>query len=470
MNVVGPYHLLSPIAAGGFGRVFLARRRNVEGFGRLFAMKCLHSHLEDGAALAMLIDEARLASRISHVNVLSVIDVVEHEGSLWLVMEYEEGESFARLLGGADAKAEPPSIGVVAAILAGTLHGLHAAHEVKGDDHHPLGLVHRDVSPHNILVTCHGVAKLHDFGIAKAAGRIALTEPGQVKGKLAYMAPEQIAGDEVDRRTDLYSVGIILWEAIAGRRLFDGATPVIPAFRRDGPVLAAELTATEPVRAVVARALRIAPEDRFETASAMAEALEAATALATEREVARWVTTTAKDALSARRALVEAELHAPPPAATPAEPQEQTMSAVEVGRPPVAPPSAAPLAAMAPERERSALALYVVAGIVGIGLAIAAVMVSQASGSRVSATARALRMVALPAPPTAPAAAPPPPPRTEPTVDPVPQASVASPRPVAAPARPLAPTVRSSASPRSCDPPYTINEKGLKIVKVECIQ
>ena len=144
------------------------------------------------------------------------------------------------------------------------------------------------------------------------------------------------------------------------------------------------------------------------------------------------------------------------------------MSAVEVGRPPVAPPSAAPLAAMAPERERSALALYVVAGLVGIGLAIAAVMVSQASGSRVSATARALR-IALSAPPTVPAAAPPSP-RTEPTVDPVPQTSVASPGPVAAPARPLAPAVRSSASPRPCDPPYTINERGLKIVKVECIQ
>jgi serine/threonine-protein kinase len=491
MHEVGPYVLLAPIAAGGFGKVFLARRRNVAGFGRLFAMKCLHDrHVEDGAALAMLIDEARLASLISHTNVLSVIDVVEHEGALWLVMEYEEGESLARLFASAEARAEVAPIAVVTAIVTGALRGLHAAHEARGADHRPLGLVHRDVSPHNVLVTCHGVAKLHDFGIAKASGRLALTEPGQIKGKLSYMAPEQLAACEVDRRTDLYSMGVVLWEGLAGRRLFEGATPLLADRRPDGPAIAAQLDVPDAVRAVVAKALRTHPSVRYESAAAMAHDLESATRVATEREVAAWVTSVAADALASRRALIEAGRAAGGDGEKMTVASDETQSAVEIGEPvaePPPPPAAEPTpaapvepirAAPGPAR-RSARLLYAAAALAGVGLASVAVFATRSPPAIVAPippTAADPLVASTPAPPAEPALPQPPPARASSA----PLAPSSSPSPAPAPSARAPwpspgtngspPVLRPSAHPPSCDPPYTINDKGVKVLKVECIR
>ncbi|MBL9022023.1 MAG: serine/threonine protein kinase [Myxococcales bacterium] len=491
MHEVGPYVLLAPIAAGGFGKVFLARRRNVAGFGRLFAMKCLHDrHVEDGAALAMLIDEARLASRISHTNVLSVIDVVEHQGALWLVMEYEEGESLARLLASAEARAEPASIAVVTAIVTGALRGLHAAHEARGADQRPLGLVHRDVSPHNVLVTCHGVAKLHDFGIAKASGRLALTEPGQIKGKLSYMAPEQLAAGEVDRRTDLYSMGIVLWEGLAGRRLFESATPLLAERRPDGPAIAAQLDVPDAVRAVVAKALRTHPGARYESAAAMAHDLESATRVATEREVAAWVTAVAADALASRRALLEAGRCASGDGEKMTVSSDETQSAVEIGEqvaepppPAAAPTPTAPLEPLrpAPGRvRRSARLLYAAAAAAGVGLASVAVFATRSSPATVASvppTAADPLVASTPAPPAEPArplltsarASSPAAPAPSAPALPAPAPSAPATRPIPGPSG-SPPALRPSAHPPSCDPPYTISDKGVKVLKVECIR
>src|SRR5262249_20405529 len=161
------------------------------------------------------LDEARLAARIHHPNVVQTLDVAVTQGELFVVLEYVNGDSLAHLLRTANAngRAVPPEI--ASAVVFGVLQGLHAAHEAVVEQGNPLELVHRDVSPHNVLVGVDGVARVLDFGVAKARGRSQTTREGQLKGKLAYMAPEQIGG-RVTRRTDVFAASIVLWEALAG--------------------------------------------------------------------------------------------------------------------------------------------------------------------------------------------------------------------------------------------------------------
>src|SRR5271154_2384991 len=205
---IGRYLLFGEIASGGMATVHFGRLSGPAGFSRTVAIKRLHPNLaKDPEFVAMFLDEARLAARIRHPNVIPTLDVVATEGEIFLVMDYVQGESLSRLIRAAVARGERIPPDMVAALMVGVLHGLHAAHEAKSDHGEPLGIVHRDVSPHNILVGTDGAARVLDFGVAKAIGRSQNTREGQIKGKLAYMAPEQVRGS-VSRRTDVYAASV----------------------------------------------------------------------------------------------------------------------------------------------------------------------------------------------------------------------------------------------------------------------
>jgi serine/threonine-protein kinase len=222
-QIIGRYAIYSGIASGGMASVYFGRLLGGAGFSRTVAIKRLHPHLaEEREFLSTMIDEARMAARIHHPNVVPTLDVVATEGDLLLIMEYVRGESLARLLKTEIDDGRRVPLPIASAIAIGTLHGLHAAHEATSDRGTPLGIVHRDVSPQNILVGVDGMARVIDFGVAKAAGRLQTTRAGLVKGKIAYMAPEQLAGREVTRSADVYAMGVVLWETLTGKRLFQG--------------------------------------------------------------------------------------------------------------------------------------------------------------------------------------------------------------------------------------------------------
>ncbi|HEY6463032.1 MAG TPA: serine/threonine-protein kinase, partial [Polyangiaceae bacterium] len=219
-RVVGRYALYDTIASGGMASVHLGRLLGHVGFERTVAIKRLHpQYARDPDFVSMFLDEARVVGRVRHPNVVPTLDVVAADGELFIVMEYVQGESLARLIRASGARGEriPPAF--AATIVAGVLHGLHAAHEAKNERGEPLGVVHRDVSPQNVIVGTDGVPRVLDFGVAKAAGRIQTTREGQLKGKLGYMAPEQISG-VVSPATDVYAAAVVLWESLTGRRLF----------------------------------------------------------------------------------------------------------------------------------------------------------------------------------------------------------------------------------------------------------
>jgi len=287
--------------------VHLARLMGHEGFSRTVAVKQLHPQFShDPEFVAMFLDEARLASRVRHPNVVSPLDVISCPPELFIVMEYVHGASLARLLKRVTPVAVPAR--VAAAIVGQILLGLHAAHEATGEGGEPLELVHRDVSPQNIMVTKDGVARIVDFGIAKAKDRSHQTDPGKLKGKLGYMAPEQVNLQNVDRRADVFAVGVVLWELLCGRRLFSSDSPAASVQKllnaeieppsRLVPVLSSALDE------VVLRALARPVGERFENARAMAEALERAVAPCSMLELATWVESLVGEELEARSELM----------------------------------------------------------------------------------------------------------------------------------------------------------------------
>ncbi|MEI8259381.1 MAG: serine/threonine-protein kinase, partial [Deltaproteobacteria bacterium] len=278
---LGRYEILAPIASGGMGSVVLARRQGAGGFQRLFAIKVpLRWDADDEYAHRMVLDEARIAARIHHPNVVSIHEVDETPGGGWfLVMDYVEGAALSSLLPRLDTTGRE-HYRFVLRILLDALEGLHAAHNLVDDDGKPLEVVHRDISPQNLLVGADGVTRVTDFGIAKAVERLARTRIGSVKGKLGYMAPEQASGGYVDFRTDLFAMGIVLWESLTRRRLFRAANDedvramVISAAVPRASTYAHDLP--DAIDAVCQRALQREPFARYGSARAMAEALEAA--------------------------------------------------------------------------------------------------------------------------------------------------------------------------------------------------
>jgi len=219
------YRHIRPLAHGGMGTVELAVRRDGT-FQRLYAIKRLHAHLREEADVrAMFLDEARIAGLIRHASVVSVLDVGEDDQGPFLVMEYVEGVAVGQIIERSIERAQPVPMEVALRIGLQAALGLHAAHELVGSDGAPLGLVHRDISPYNILVGFEGIARVTDFGIAKALGRAAKTSRGILKGKLGYMAPEQLRFRDQDRRTDLFSLGVVLFELLTSTRLYPGSEP-----------------------------------------------------------------------------------------------------------------------------------------------------------------------------------------------------------------------------------------------------
>lgn len=221
------YEVLGKLASGGMGTVHLARMRGSLGFTKLVAVKTMHPrHATDPSACAMFLDEAQVTAHLRHPNIVGAIDFVAERGELMLVMDYIEGDSLRALQKAAAHAGEriPVPVPIACAIARDVLHGLHAAHEARDEQGRSLGVIHRDVSPDNMIVGLDGVARVLDFGVARARCAAVADGDTAVRGKVVYMAPEQLAGqhDRIDRSVDVYAVGAVLWELLAGRRLFRG--------------------------------------------------------------------------------------------------------------------------------------------------------------------------------------------------------------------------------------------------------
>jgi serine/threonine-protein kinase len=302
--IIGRYALFDEIASGGMASVYFGRLVGAAGFSRQVAIKRLHAHLAaEPNARSMFIDEARIAARIHHPNVVSTLDVVNHGNELLLVMDYVHGESLGRLLLKSRKLGEEVPVPVALAIVTDLLHGLHAAHEAKTEEGEPLNIVHRDVSPQNVVVGRDGVARAIDFGIAHAKQRIETTADGLVRGKLSYMSPEQLSGEKVTRATDIFAAGVILWEMITGKRLLGGDDQKVMTDLLRGKFESPRTLrpSIDPaIDAIVMCALEYEPNDRFATANEMARTLEGAGMMATATEVGEWVQHLAQETLSER--------------------------------------------------------------------------------------------------------------------------------------------------------------------------
>lgn len=296
----GRYETLFRIASGGMAEVFAARVRGDLGFERLVAVKRIVPHLaEDEAFVRMFLDEARLAAHVSSPHVVQTHDLGRaDDGSLYIAMELVLGVTLAELIAAAAEHGERLPVGVALEIAAQAADGLHDAHEARTPDGIPLEIVHRDVSPQNVLVGEDGRVKVTDFGIARAArGRLAHTEHGQLKGKFAYFSPEQSRAAALDRRSDVFALGIVTWEMLAGERLFARATPadtIVAVRRAQVPDLCARRPDVPPeVAAVIRTALAREPADRPASAGELALRLRTAARAArletTSAEVASYV-------------------------------------------------------------------------------------------------------------------------------------------------------------------------------------
>ena len=278
VNQVGRYKLVAELAQGGMGTVYLGVARGPAGFSKLMVIKQLRSELsEDPQFLNMFLEEARLAARLNHPNVVQTVEVGTEGNVYFLAMEYLDGQALQRMRTRIGKKAVFP-LGVHLKVLVEALHGLHYAHELRDIDGTPLMIVHRDVSPHNVFVTYDGQVKVVDFGIAKAVDSSLETRTGELKGKIAYMPPEQATAKKVDRRADVFAIGVMLWEAIAQKRMWVGMNEVgimhtlmmgqIPAIRAARPDVDPEL------ERIVTRATSPIPEHRYTTAEEMANEIE----------------------------------------------------------------------------------------------------------------------------------------------------------------------------------------------------
>jgi serine/threonine-protein kinase len=511
--------------------VHFGRLLGVVGFSKTVAIKRLHPNLaKDPEFVSMFLDEARLAARIRHPNVVSTLDVVALHGELFLVMEYVQGESLRGLVRAAAHASNPVPAPIVGTIMAGTLHGLHAAHEARSERGEPLGIVHRDVSPQNILVGIDGVPRVLDFGVAKAAGRAQTTREGQLKGKLAYMSPEQLMGRGVTRSTDIFAASIVLWEALTGQRLFGGESEgeVVKRVLDAHAEPPSKLVPTLPraLDAIVLRGLARDPADRYESARDMARALERALPLAPASDVGEFVEKLAAPALALRAeriAKIESSsqaLKVPstpalrasdaswPSLVVPAPPRPSSTTQVDTVGPP-APPTPLPpgersIGAIVSDSLRRApaeldqeptflrmrkrvlrrvvISVAAMAGavvLVAVGVGLRKRQEPMTAAPVVTSAAPAVPGPSSPlgsgTPAMAPAApSPEPAPGAEAQADSAPGPAATPPSSGAAPAtrnRAVAPRpVPQRAAAPSCDPPYTIDPNGFRRYKRECLR
>ena len=301
---LGPYLLGAELGSGGMATVYLGRRADERGQGTAVAIKRLHPHFaKEARFVAALADEARLASCIKHPNVARTRQVVREEGETFLVMDFVLGAPLSTLWKQQSERGGAAPLPVTRAILVDVLRGLDAAHCATDESGECLRVVHRDVSPQNVLVGADGRAHLLDFGVAHASGRLqATTEAGTIKGKIAYMAPEQVLDDEVTARTDVYAAGVVLWEMVTGRRLYEVEDRACMLFLvANGAVRKARdvrADVPEGVALALEQALAMRPAARFGSARAMAVALLASGPVASAEEVSRWVVDLSGDDLT----------------------------------------------------------------------------------------------------------------------------------------------------------------------------
>ncbi len=480
----GRYVLFDEIGGGGMAKVHLGRALGAAGFSRIVAIKRIQPALAcEPLSAAMLVDEARLAARIRHPNVVATLDVVNADGELMLVMEYVHGPSLAWLMRVLRTRGERAPLPIAMRIILDTLAGLHAAHEAKSERGRPLEIVHRDVSPHNVLVSAEGAAQLADFGIAKAEGKLADTAHGQIKGKLAYMAPEQLRGESLDRRADVFATGIILWELLTGRALFDASSNTVAAVARrlleahvEPPSRYAPVTSE--LEAIVMRALAAAPSARFETAQAMGAALEAVAPVVNREEVAAWVADVACDLLRERAALV-AQIERSSEAFLPVAQDQGTgpMSAREktATRRHRFTPSAPDETHLDPLTHYSVRAKrrrgrYGIAALLLLSIAASVVLLGPSRRAKEAAPReRTLEITTASAPVAAAAGAEAPEPheQAEPLRDPA-----ASSPSTSSPRLPSRSSPRHRPAPKAgrvdCDPPYSIDRAGVRVPRREC--
>lgn len=511
-RIIGRYLVFEEIAAGGMAAVHLARLRGEAGFSRTIAAKRLHpQYARDPDFVAMFLDEARLASRVRHPNVVTTLDVVSENGEALLVMEYVSGESLSRLFRGVKPNRLP--LPVTLAIMTGVLHGLHAAHEATAETGQPLAIVHRDVSPQNIMVGVDGVPRILDFGVAKAAQRSQTTREGQLKGKLSYMPPEQLRRDVVDRRSDVYSAAVVLWEALTGERLFEAqseAHVVMNVLNKEVPPPSALAPEVPPsIDAIVLRALARDPEQRFQSARDMAIALErcgvAAAPASLVGETVEAVASTTLAGRSRRVAEIErASDQGIPSAADSIRRMSASMPTLVDDQGPsssagdYATSASLPQKTAAPAKSNTTLrvalamvALLAVVGVVvflkkGIPSAPAPVAGTPAVSTSTSVAAPPEPLPFDPAPAmaaqgigaavtaaptvTAPASTPTPAATTPPTITPATTSAKTPATPAAAPK--VAPKATAKADPAAsdrCKPPYTVDAAGIRHIKPECM-
>jgi serine/threonine protein kinase len=471
-NRLGRYEIHGVIAKGGMAQVHLGRLVGGDGFTRTVAIKRMHAHLVgDAEFTAMFRDEARLAARVRHPNVVPTFDVVAESDELAVIMEYVLGESVAQLIALAGTSGEPIPPAIAAAVMCGALHGLHAAHEAVDERGEPLGIIHRDVSPQNILLGADGIARIFDFGIARARGRSTMTQEGTLKGKLGYMAPEQLRGEAVDRRTDIYAAGVVLWEMLAGRRLFVGDNEgaiieqillgeVDPPSER-APGISRELDRL--IFSAISRDRR----KRFATALAMASALESRVEIASPTRVAEWVKSVAADELRVRGEELgrvergESVVTRVRELATPSEVSSTLSASVSEAR---------------PSRFGRWALLAGATLLVGLG----AYEAGQAAGS--APLPPASSPIDDPEHRAEPSSASPPQAEASASTQPVESPGPSS-RPAASPARVPSAATRSAPRPRKpgpvspnastppsgeCSPPYTVDEQGVRHYKPAC--
>ena len=456
-RILGRYALGKEIARGGLASVHVGLGLGEAGFARTVAIKrLLPAFASDAELVASFVEEAKLASRVRHPNVVPTLDVVTLEGEVFVIMEYVHGESLAALVQQSKGLGAEVPRGVASAVFLNVLHGLQAAHDATDERGAPLRIIHRDMSPQNILVGADGVARVLDFGIAKAASSSQVTREGQIKGKLAYMAPEQLA-QSAEQASDIYSTAVCLWEALTMRRLFSGdnesaVLAKVIAGLVDRPSRYAPDLSPE-VDAVLLRALDRNPRNRFVTARDMADALEEALPPASPTEVREWVDAVTGPQLSRRLELIaETEqasrsLHEKLPAPVPTT-VDATTSVVPQVR------------ASTPAEKRGWRPWAVVGGLVA---GVAALLLG---AIRIGGLGAAVAEPASP-PSLAPLG------HVEISV-PTSHATPTSSGPVAS-ARPIPShthvTQRPPTPPRiNCDPPYSVGADGIQRYKKECLK
>jgi serine/threonine-protein kinase len=441
-RVIGRYLLCDEFASGGMASVHFGLLLGDAGFTKTVAIKRLHpAFAKDPEFASVLIDEGQMQSRVHHPNVCAVLDVVRSGGELLLVMEYLHAAPLAHLQRAARMTGEQPPLGVIRAVMAGALRGLHAAHEARTLSGQPLDIVHRDVSPQNILVGADGVARVVDFGIARAAFRSQVTREGLLKGKPGYMAPEQLESGPVGRAVDIYAAGVVLWELLTGERLFPGGDLASTALRilagQIDPPSAVVPGLPEALDAITAKALARHPSARFATAAEFADALEGLGPTAGPGEVAAWVRRAAGDALAEREAqLARVERAAARSDRGSGAPLSQEPTTQVTMAPELTP------AAIAPPRSIRAPYVAVVAVLVGaaVGVATLALLASGPASLAEGTPAAPEPIQMLPAPTV----------EAVPTVRPegtIPPASAVSPEPTPSAAASQASAPKSAPSP-----------------------